>query len=168
VLVSKNEKILAPSPLNTGFTLFTFYASTNKNLDKKGDTIFKFRLKGMDMLRLLIVEDSNVFRQTLRESLKVSFPKIAIDEAANGLEALRKVDAFAPDLILMDIRLPGESGLGLTQKIKSIYPDIIIFLLTGYDSPECREAALRYGADHYIPKESFKRVEALIKSYFRI
>jgi len=120
------------------------------------------------MLRLLIVEDNNVFRQALRESLQQSFPKIAIDEAANGVEALERVNVFVPDLILMDIRLPGESGLGLTKKIKAIYPDIIIFILTNYDSQECREAASRYGADRYIPKESLKRVEELIKSYFKI
>jgi DNA-binding NarL/FixJ family response regulator len=124
--------------------------------------------KGMNKLRLLIVEDNNLFRQTVRESLQVSFPEIAIDEAANGTEALQKVNVFAPDLILMDMRLPGESGLALTKKIKAIYPDIIIFILTNYDSRECREAASRYGADRYIAKDSFKRVEELIKSYFKI
>jgi len=124
--------------------------------------------KGMSKLRLLIVEDNKLFRQTLRESLQKSFPEIAIEEAANGVDALKRVDLFAPDLILMDIRLPGESGLGLTKKIKTIYPDIIIFALTSYDSLECREAASRYGADRYIPKDSFKRVEELIKSYFKI
>ena len=124
--------------------------------------------KEMNKLRLLLVEDNNLFRQTLRESLQVSFPEIAIDEAPNGVEALKRVKAFAPDLILMDIRLPGESGLALTKKIKAIYPDIIIFILTNYDSEECREAASRYGADRYIPKDSLKRVEELIKSYFKI
>jgi two-component system response regulator YesN len=124
--------------------------------------------KGMNKLRLLLVEDNNLFRRTLRESLQVSFPEITIDEAPNGVEALKRVNVFAPDLILMDIRLPGESGLGLTKKIKAIYPDIIIFILTNYDSEECREAASRYGADRYIPKDSLKRVEELIKSYFKI
>lgn len=124
--------------------------------------------KGMNKLRLLLVEDNNLFRRTLRETLQVSFPEIAIDEAPNGVEALKRVNVFSPDLILMDIRLPGESGLALTKKIKAIYPDIIIFVLTNYDSEECREAASRYGADHYIPKDSLKRVEELIKSYFKI
>ena len=124
--------------------------------------------KGMNKLRLLIVEDNNLFRRTLRESLQVSFLEIVIDEAAKGVEALKKVDAFAPDLILMDMRLPGESGLGLTKKIKATYPDIIIFILTNYDTRECREAASRYGADRYIAKDSAKQVEDLIKSYFKI
>lgn len=124
----------------------------------------------MNKLRTLIVEDNRVFRQTLRESLATSFPAIAIDEAVNGTEALQRVNAFLPDLILMDIRLPGESGLGLTKKIKAIYPDITIFILTNYDTPECREAASRYGADRFIAKDSLNRMrlEELIKSYFKI
>jgi DNA-binding NarL/FixJ family response regulator len=95
----------------------------------------------MNKLRTLIVEDSSLFRQTLKESLQMSFPGIAIDEAANGAEALQRVNASLPDLILMDIRIPGESGLGLTKKIKEIYPDVTVFILTHYDTPECREAS---------------------------
>jgi DNA-binding NarL/FixJ family response regulator len=70
----------------------------------------------------------------------------------------------------MDIRLPGESGLVLTQKIKTVYPDIIIFILTNYDIPECRDAAFRYGADRFIVKESLNRVrlEELVRSYYKI
>jgi DNA-binding NarL/FixJ family response regulator len=124
----------------------------------------------MNKLSTLIVEDNSFFRQTLRESLQMSFPGIAIDEAANGVEALQRVNAFLPDLILMDIRLPGESGLGLTKKIKEIYPDVTVFILTHYDTPECREAASRYGADRFIAKDSLNRMrlEELIKSYFKI
>ena len=124
----------------------------------------------MNKLRTLIVEDNNLFRQTLRESLQASFPGIAIDEAANGAEALQKVNAFLPDLILMDLRLSGESGLGLTQKIKEMHPDITIFILTSYDTPECREAASRCGADRFIAKDSLNqmRLEELIKSFFKI
>jgi len=120
------------------------------------------------MLRTLIVEDNKLFRKTLRESLQVSFPEIAIDEAINGTEALQRVNASHPDLILMDLRLPGESGLGLTKKIKDIYPDIQIFILTNYDTPECQIAASRYGADRFITKDSFNRLEKVIRSYFQI
>jgi DNA-binding NarL/FixJ family response regulator len=70
----------------------------------------------------------------------------------------------------MDIRVPGETGLGLTKKIKAIYPDVTIFILTSYDTPECREAASRCGADRFIAKDSLNqmRLEELIKSFFRI
>lgn len=122
----------------------------------------------MNKLRTLIVEDNRLFRQTLRECLQKYFPEIAIDEAVNGAEALQRINALLPDLILMDIRLPGESGLGLTKKIKEIYPDVTIFILTNYDTLECRQAASRCGADRFIAKDSLNRLEELIKSYFKI
>lgn len=123
-----------------------------------------------DKFRILIVEDNGLFRQALREGLELSFPGVAVDEATNGAEALQRIKAFFPDLILMDIRLPGESGLGLTRKIKEAYPDIIIFILSNYDLPEYRNAAFRYGADHFIPKGSFNRMqlEELVRSYYKI
>ncbi len=124
----------------------------------------------MDKFRILIVEDNDLFRQTLRKSLQMSFPGVTIDEATNKAEALQRVQAFFPDLIFMDIRLPGENGLRLTQRIKAVYPDIIIFILTTYDSPECREAAFRYGADRFIAKESLnpRGLEELVRSYYKI
>lgn len=124
----------------------------------------------MDKFRILIVEDNGFFRQALREGLQLSFPRAAIDEATTGAEALRRIKAFFPNLILMDIRLHGESGLGLTQKIKAAYPDIIIFILSNYDAPEYRTAAYRYGADHFIAKESFNRMqlEGLVRSYYKM
>ncbi len=120
------------------------------------------------MLRTLIVEDNKLFRETLRESLQISFREIVIDEATNGPEALQKVKASHPDLILMDLRLPGESGLRLTQKIKAVHPDISIFILTSYDTQECQIAASRYGADRFIAKDSLDRLEKLIRSYFQL
>ena len=124
----------------------------------------------MDKFRILIVEDNGLFRQTLRGSLQMSFPGVAVDEVTDGVEALHRVQAFFPDLILMDIRLPGKSGLGLTQKIKAVDPDIIIFILTNYDIPEFREAAFRYGVDRFIAKESLKpmQLEELIRFSYKI
>jgi DNA-binding NarL/FixJ family response regulator len=124
----------------------------------------------LDKLRILTVEDNGLFRQALRKGLQLSFPGVAIDEATNGVEVLKRVQASFPDLIFMDIRLPGESGLVLTQKIKAAYPDIIIFILSNYDIPEFRNAAFRYGADHFIPKGSFNRMrlEELVRSYYKI
>ena len=124
----------------------------------------------MDKFRILIVEDNALFRQTLRESLRMPFPTIAIDEAADGGEALQKVDGFLPDLVFVDIGLPGENGLELTKKIKATHPDITIFILTDYDTPEYRKAASQCGADCFIDKTSFNqvRLEELVRSYYKI
>jgi len=108
----------------------------------------------MDQFKTLIVEDSLAFRQTLMDILRTKFPGMVLEEAADGKEALRQVSAILPDLIFMDIRLPGENGLQMTQKIKRKHPQIKIIILTSYDLPEYREASARYGADNFIIKGS--------------
>jgi DNA-binding NarL/FixJ family response regulator len=101
--------------------------------------------------------------------LQTAFPTIAIDEVPDGAEALPKVDPFRPDLIFMDIRLPGENGLELTRKIKANYKDVTIAMLTSYDSAEYREAAARCGAACYITKDSMKwdQISAMVKCFQR-
>ena len=106
------------------------------------------------MCKTLIIEDNATFRQSLREILCNKFPSMLIEEAANGKEALQKIGDIPPDIIFMDIKLPDESGLNLTKKIKTTYPRIIIIILTSYNIPEYRDAARQYGATHFLSKSS--------------
>ena len=103
------------------------------------------------MLRTLIVEDNVTFRQSFRDMLHQEFPSMEILETSNGDEALSQAEVFHPELIFMDIKLPGENGLSLTKKIKAQYPLII---LTSYDLPEYREAAHQSKADSFITKDT--------------
>ncbi len=109
---------------------------------------------GTTVSRALIVEDSTIFRKLLKETLQSRFPSMEIFEAADGGEAMQKILSHPPDLIFMDIKLPGESGLELTTKIKAKYPDVIIIILTSYDSPEYREAAVQAKANYFLSKGS--------------
>ena len=120
------------------------------------------------MLKTLIVDDSATFRKTFKVALCERFPFMLIEEALDATEALQKIKAFLPDLIFMDIRLPGESGLELTRRIKASHPEIAIIILTAYDLREYREAAYDGGADAFIPKSSLNLADiaALIKSVF--
>lgn len=113
------------------------------------------------MFRTLIVEDSSVFRRTLKEVLCSRFPLMVVDEAADGSEALQRIEKLPPHLIFMDIKLPGENGLELTKKIKEAYSKIVIIILTNYDIPEYRQAAFQYGANHFVTKDSSIRDELL-------
>ena len=115
--------------------------------------------------KVLIVEDSTLFRQLLDETLRDRFPSIGIYQARDGEEALQKVETFLPDLIFMDIRLPGENGLDLSKRIKSLYPNIIIIILTAYDLPEYREGSRQY-ADYFFSKGSLtsKNILTLVQS----
>jgi YesN/AraC family two-component response regulator len=117
-------------------------------------------------VRILLVEDNHVFRESLKQSISNHFPDIVIEEAVSGEEALQKVNGNPPHLIFMDLRLPGINGLEATRKIKATFPETRVVMVTGYDVPEYRQAALQYGAEHFFVKESleWKDVEALIKS----
>ncbi len=117
------------------------------------------------MFKTLIVEDNITFRRSLKELLSNRFPSMAIEEAGDGEGALQKINASVPDLIFMDIKLPGENGLQITRKVKTKYPDIIIIILTHYDLPEHREAAFQCGADHFIPKSALiEEIVELVQS----
>ena len=113
------------------------------------------------MIRTLIVEDSSFYRQLLKEALHSRFPSMDILEATDGKEVLEKVEIHHPGLILMDIKLPGESGLDLTKKIKEQHPDIIVIMLTAYDIPEYREAAYQYKANYFLSKGSASKESIL-------
>lgn len=118
------------------------------------------------MSRMLIVEDNALFRQSLKSILCRRFPFMDVGESAGGKEILQKIDLRRPDLIFMDIKLPGESGLELTRKIKTDHPTIIIIILTSYDLPEYREAAREHGADYFLSKGSStgEEILALVES----
>ena len=113
------------------------------------------------MAKILIVEDSAFFRTLLKETLLDHYPKIEISEAPNAEDALKTVNGFTPDLIFVDIRLPGESGLDFTRRIKSTYPNIPVIILTSYDLPEYREAAKEYQADHFLSKGTTTKEDIL-------
>ncbi len=121
---------------------------------------------GQARFKTLIVEDNATYRGLLRESLQNLFPSMAIHEAAEGKEALQRVESLRPEIVFMDIRLPGESGLQLTRKIKTSYPDTRVIILTSYDTLEYREAAARCGAACFIAKDSlsYGQVETLVTS----
>ena len=120
------------------------------------------------MFKTMLVEDSTSFRQVVKNNLQDQFPSMDIIEAADGVEAFQKIDSHPPNLIFMDISLPGENGLEVTRKIKADYPGVIIIMLTSHDSPEYREAAIRCKANYFLSKgsivtdEIFKLVKSII------
>lgn len=106
------------------------------------------------MFRTMLVEDNLGMRQLVRNSLEAQFPFMDIIEASDGVEALQKIDFDPPHLIFMDIGLPGQNGLELTRKIKIKYPDMMVIILTSYDSLEYREAAMGVKANFCLLKGS--------------
>jgi len=104
--------------------------------------------------RILIAEDHNLLRQGLR-SLVSSLPDFeVVGEGRDGKEAVRQAIALAPDLILMDLSMPGMNGIEATTQIKRRMPAVKIVALTAYKTDEYVREALRAGADGYILKDA--------------
>jgi len=120
----------------------------------------------MPMLEILIVEDNPEFRDMLRATLQSGMPSARISVASEGVGALHKIQEKEPDLIFMDIRMPGKSGLELTGEIKQRIKDIVIVVLTNLDSSEYRDAAFAKGADYFLSKESVNadQIQELVES----
>ncbi len=118
------------------------------------------------VFKTLIVEDSPLFRKLLKETLQSQFPAMEVVEAEDGKEAMQKIEVRPPDLIFMDVKLPGENGLDLTAKIKTKYPDVIVIILTSYDTLEYRDAADRAKANYFFSKGSTskKSILSLVES----
>lgn len=114
------------------------------------------------MFNTLLVEDNVSYRQTLSDALLLHFPLIGIDEASDGKEALSKVEYLRPDLIIMDIQLPGASGLDITKEIKRVYREIVIVILTSNGLLEYRQQAYRNGADYFISKNDDSCMENIL------
>lgn len=100
---------------------------------------------------LLIVDDLPRARQSIKALLSAGFSLNQVQEANSGIDALQKIETFSPDLIVMDVRMPGMDGIEATRMIKSEHPRIKIILLSMY--AEYRDQALEAGADAFVNKE---------------
>jgi len=121
------------------------------------------------MLKVMIVEDNISFREIFKDWLLTQTPSIEVIEVGSGEEALKKLDSYPFDLVFMDIHLPGENGLAITRKIKAGWQDVPVNIITSYDMPEYREAAIEYGANSFVAKDSLKwdQISAMVKCFQR-
>ena len=119
-------------------------------------------------MQIMLVEDNDFLREAFRQELCRRCSSAIVKEAATAEEAMQEINSSPPpQLIFMDIRLPGENGLQLTKKIKAQIPNVRIAILTSYDLPEYREAAFHNGADRYFVKDSlsWNEVEEFIECH---
>ncbi|MDP2730889.1 MAG: response regulator transcription factor [Dehalococcoidales bacterium] len=105
----------------------------------------------MDTIRILLVDDHPVVREGLRRMLEIEDDFQIVGEAAGDKEVLSQVESFSPDVILMDIKMPGVDGIELTRMIKERHPDCHIIMLTLYD--EYLPRAIEAGAAGYLLKD---------------
>jgi DNA-binding NarL/FixJ family response regulator len=102
-------------------------------------------------MRVLLADDHALFRDGV-SSLISAWGHEVVGQASNGEEAVALADQVRPDLILMDVRMPGLSGLGATRRIKAAHPKIAIVMLTVSEDEEDLFAAIKSGAQGYLLK----------------
>lgn len=108
----------------------------------------------MDKLSILIADDHPIFRKGLR-ALLASLPEAElVGEARDGTEAVRKAADLQPDVVLMDLQMPGGSGLEAIRQIIKISPHIRILVVTMFEDDDSVFAAMRAGARGYVLKDA--------------
>jgi len=114
----------------------------------------------MDTIRILLVDDHQVVREGLRHMLELETDMEVVGEAADAKEAFTQVELLSPEVILMDIKMPGMGGIELTRQLKEKQPSCNVIMLTLYD--EYLAQAIEAGAVGYLLKDI--RREELIRA----
>ena len=106
------------------------------------------------MIKILIADDHTIVREGLKQILAETSDIAVSGEAGSGQETLRKVRSHHYDIILLDISLPGISGLDVLKQIKSLKPELPVLMLSMYPEEQYAVRTLRAGASGYLTKET--------------
>ena len=109
-------------------------------------------------IRVLIADDHLVVREGLRAILEAATDLVLVGEATDGVEAVRLAGELSPDVVLMDLRMPGMDGIEAIRQIKTRYPAVEIIILTTYDDDAYIVRGLRAGARGYLLKDAGRQV----------
>ena len=105
-------------------------------------------------MRVLLADDHPLFRQGLRSLLEAKDTVEVVGEASDGSEAVSLTQKTAPDVVIMDISMPGYCGLDATKEIRELFPDIKVIILSGHSDNIYVDQALKAGALGYVHKDA--------------
>ncbi|MEO8429306.1 MAG: response regulator transcription factor [Verrucomicrobiota bacterium] len=126
------------------------------------------RSRGQTKIRVLLVDDHLIVRRGIRSSFQNHPVVTIVGDAANGEEAIAKVRKLSPDVVLMDINMPGMNGMDATALIHKEFPEVKVVALTVHQSREYVLKILRSGARAYVLKDaSPDEIAEAIEATFR-
>jgi len=116
--------------------------------------------------RILVVDDQNLFRSGLVRLLEADSRVQVVGQAADGLDAVKKVTALKPDVILMDLKMPNLDGIEATRRIVAEHPKVKILILTTFETDSYVLQALRAGASGYVLKDA--QIDSIVSSILAV
>ena len=119
------------------------------------------------LIRVVLADDHAVVRQGIRDFLEASGRITVLAEASDGLEAIRLIREHRPDVAVLDIQMPGQSGIEVTRQIRAERLPVGVLILTAFDDPPYVTAVLQAGANGYVLKtaDAHEIVEAVQAVY---
>ncbi len=105
-------------------------------------------------IRVLVVDDSKVIRDRLVTLLSGIMGVDVVGVASNGVDAVEGFDRLRPDVTILDIRMPGGSGLQALREIRARSSSTMLMILTNYPTDQYRKRCLRMGANHFLDKSA--------------
>ncbi len=106
------------------------------------------------VIHVVTVDDHPIVREGLRLMLATSDDLVLVGDAPDGVTALQLIGEVQPDVVLLDVRMPGMNGLEVLERIRNTWPQIAVLILTTYDEDELIMRGLQAGARGYLLKES--------------
>ena len=115
-------------------------------------------------IRVLICDDQDLVRDGLTAIISTAPGVEVVGEASSGDQAVQLTDELSPDVVLMDLNMPGTNGIAATRSITSRHPNTKVLVLTTYDTPEWVNDAISAGAAGYLMKDTTRNrlVEELL------
>jgi DNA-binding NarL/FixJ family response regulator len=115
------------------------------------------------MLKVIIADDSDLVRERLGELISEVPGTEVVGQATDGPEALEALARLEPDVLILDIRMPGGNGIQALRAAKQRHPDLPVIVLTNYTYPQYRERCLEAGAAYFFDKATeFERVTEVL------
>ena len=108
----------------------------------------------MDKIKILVVDDHAMMRDGIRALVSLYDDIEIVGEASEGKEAIEKVQELAPDVVLMDIAMPGMDGLEATRRIRKKNPAVKVIIITQHDNREYILSCIKAGAAGFVPKRA--------------
>ncbi len=115
-----------------------------------------------DMIKILLADDQPLVRQGLRMRLKVEQDFEVVGEAGDGYAVLQLAEQLTPDVVILDVEMPGMDGIAAAGALRKNHPEMTLIMLSIHDDPQVRARAARAGANAFLSKRTDE--EALLEA----